>query len=218
MIDDLKLGIKTLKYAYGTKSTIFGVVCSILFGVLMCIMNVCFESKFPGGYFFILVVLFVTQLAASLGVAALISSSPKKKNFHVGILSAISVLTTLIMFFSCVITELILSLIFPQKISFISSQILCTAVLAAIVLQYVAISYKFFVIGTIIFLTEFLCFMRYGLITEFGYGNARYLALATLIGLAIIALASVVEYIILKLLYRFPVSKMSQNAFVRKTM
>ena len=59
MISDLKLGFRVLKYAHALKSSLaIGIRMGVL-GVAMCLMGILGMENFMGGYFIMMMALFL---------------------------------------------------------------------------------------------------------------------------------------------------------------
>lgn len=224
MINDVKLGLKLTKYAYAMKSSIIGMGIMIPVGILMCTAGIVVKGQFPGGYFFCLILMFFIQLNQSMFASNMVLSSPHKKSLMTTVNSVLAGCGALITFAISILVEAVLGFIMPDSLKYLSGQILITAVMAALFLLYLAICYKYFLIGTVIFIGTFVWVYLGNMLKKdswgvnFGDGTWSGFLLAVFLGLVIIAAGIVFHFVVTKALYKVPVSKYSQTANIRKLM
>lgn len=221
MINNLKLGFKTLKYAHAVKSTLIMSGVIMILGILMCVMNVAVEYTFPGGYFFMLTALFMVQLLYSVNISNLVQASPVKKRLQTSVPAVMSTFCMLAGYLLTVLTEGIVAYFRPEGINYICGQILFTAVLAGVIMLYTGICYKYFAAATIMFAAVFSLFYSYlirGWFISFAGGGWGMFALTAAIGLAVILICGVLQYLLSLAVYKVPLSKQAQAASLRKQL
>lgn len=223
MINDLRLGIKTLKYAHAVKSTLILGGLMMLMGIAVCILNLAVENSFPGGYFMMITTLFLLQLLYSVNMSNLVQASPVKKRLQTSVPAVMSTCCMLASYLLSVLTEGIIAYFRPERMDYICWQLLFTIVVMGVIRLYVAICYKYFVVGTVIFVVIFCvcysCWMSDGgrLISFWGGGWTMF-ALTTAAGVAFILICGVLQYLLSLAVYKAPMSKRAQVASLRRQL
>lgn len=226
MINDLKLGFRLLKYAHAYKmNLIFGLMMSAL-GVVMCLMSVVsVQTRNPmWGYFVVMISVFLLQMLWSVNTASLVQASPMKKKLQTLIpvlLGGFSIMTGYVLF---VLLEGIVAVVHPEAMAENCSWIIYSAILMTMLLLYVAFCYKYFFAGTLIFC--FCCYVvsvvymrifQETLSACFQSGWWSFV-LAAMLGILILCLGVVLNYLISLAVYKVPISKFSQTASLRQQM
>jgi len=224
MISDLKLGFKLMKYGHAAKLSFIASIITVVFGLLYTVLAIFGYSNFPGGYFIMMSALFLMQLLATVNVSNLVQSSPAKKRLQTRIPALLSVALMLVGHLLNVISLSVFACIWPDTIGNICTQIILTDFIMGIVMLYYGICYKKFMLGTILFFVVF--FSTYGAILEGelqwrlipGLSFRGNLILTAVIGLAVILVCGVLNYLISLALFKEPMSKWAQGARLRKQM
>lgn len=223
MINNLKLGLKTLRFAHALKSSlIIGIVMAVL-GVAMCLMGILGEENFMGGYFIMMLGLFLIQMLWSVNISNLVQASPVKKRLQTSVPAVLSTFCMTVGYLIVVLTEIVVGCIRPDRISYICVMILFTAIVMDIIMFYAALCYKYFVLATILFIACFV--VCYGFLMtkteqlaglmKFGWGS---FVLITVLGIAILWVSGVLQYFISLAVYKAPMSKHAQSATLRRQL
>ena len=223
MINDLKLGFRTLKFAHALKSTLAcGILIAVL-GVAMCFMGILGVENFMGGYFIMLTALFLVQLLWSVNASNLVQASPMKKKLQTSVPAILSTFCMTVGYVVVVLTEVIAAYIRPERICYICVLILFTAAVMGVVMLYEAACYKYFFLATLLFVTCFV--VGYGYLMrgteqlaefmQYGWGS---FALTTVLGLVILWVCGALQYFISLTIYKAPVSKHAQRATLRRQL
>ncbi len=225
MVNDLKLAVKSLNYAYNLKVTVtVGMVV-----VLLCIMILIFGNPeahfyFYGIYFLVVVGIFPVQLLYSLNASNMVQASSVRKRMQT---SAPAALIFASMAAGYLVAALILGvrvLLRPQMGADAGRLLLSAVAFMVAIMLYTAIAYKYFIFATMCFVFTFVGLLNVGgsrvvglFLSRLGGVEIPYL-FAFLLGLAAIAAGAALNYLISLLVYKVPVSKKAQTASLRKEM
>ncbi len=223
MISDLKLGFKMMKYGHSAKLSFVASILMVVFGLLLSTVGITAESSFLGGYFIMLAALLLMQLLATVNAANLVQVSPAKKKLQTRIPALFSVVLMLAGYLFSVIIAGVVVCTRPERAGNVNNYMIITAIIMGVIMMYYGACYKYFVVSTVLFLVVFLAgtplingslqlvFM------PFTDSRANF-GLAALIGLAVILLGGLLQYLISLALYKAPISKLALGATLRKQM
>ena len=224
MINDLKLGFKLMKYGHSAKLSIIGSIVLAVFGLVFCVISIAVSVSFPGGYFLMMSVLLLLQLISTVNAANLVQTSPMKKKLQTSVPALFSVLLMLAAYLFNVVVAAISACAKPEAIKFFCTQIISTAVIMGVIMLYYGVVYKYFVASTVGF---FIIFM---FVYPSYSGNELYwsfmpfaeswqnFVLTAVIGLGIILVCGVLQYLISLAVYKAPISKRALGARLRSQM
>lgn len=224
MINDLKLGFKIMKYGHSAKLSIIGSIVLAVFGLVFCVISIAVSVSFPGGYFLMMSVLLLLQLISTVNAANLVQTSPMKKKLQTSVPALFSVLLMLAAYLFNVVVAAIAACAKPEAIKFFCTQIISTAVIMGVIMLYYGVVYKYFVASTVGF---FIIFM---FVYPSYSGNELYwsfmpfaeswqnFVLTAVIGLGIILVCGVLQYLISLAVYKAPISKRALGARLRSQM
>lgn len=232
MINDMKLGFKMLRYSHGIKGNVACAVIMAVFGLIIMVSDLIImasSARYSGvgaaaGFLLMVSGMFPTQMLFSLNVTGLVLSAPVQKKLQTKIPVLCNFVCMAALFTFITLFKAVMIAIYPETLQAVCNELTLIALLGAVVTGYMAIAYKKFWLGTILFLVFYGLFTN-GLFTIsddkilnmgiFGPGVGSFL-LAWVLGIAILAAAAVVGYGVSLLLYKQPISKMSQPATLRK--
>ena len=229
MTNDIKLGFKLLRYAHGIKGNVACAVILALFGVIIMVLDLVItvsSGEYSGigasaGFLLIVSGMFPTQMLFSLNMTGLVLSAPVHKKMQTKIPALCSFVCMAAIFSFIILFKAVMIAIYPKTIQGVCNELIMIALLGAVVMGYMAIAYKKFWLGTILFFVVYGFFMvsdkKILNLNIFSPGVGSFL-LACVLGIAILALAAVFSYGVSVLLYKLPVSKMSQPVALRKYM
>lgn len=219
MINELKLGVKLLKYTYGIKSSLLGSVLLLAGGIFYSLLPEEQSRMWLASYMILVITMFPVQLLYSLGVSNMVQASPCKRKMQTStivILNVSVILVLLLPILSIKGVQLAMGLRTEEYVSF---ELLLDAVLIFLLLLYNGFAYKFFMVATVTFCVM-MVIVSGGAALSMGMGILQdvklWLAVAILF-LAILAGAAL-QYLVSCLLYRRPLSKQAQYAGLRKMM
>jgi len=227
MINDLKLGIKSLRFAHGRIANSIGGLVLFVSGLGVLIAGAkSTVTAFFGGYFLMCAGMFLTQMIYSLNVTGLVQSSPAKKKLQTSVPAVVSFTSMVLIYLIIILIRGLTVLQYPQMTNEVCSSLIIHALVMVVVMVYEAVAYKYFFMSIVMFffiyfsiysmeegLSHLLDFSAWGIL---GSGSAFFAAVA--IGMLILVLGGLAQYLISLLVYRVPLSKMAQTATLRKEM
>ena len=228
MINDLKLGFKIMKYGHSVKLSIIGSIAMAVLGLVFCAIGITTTSSFLGGYLLMMSALLLLQLISTVNAANLVQTSPMKKRLQTSVPAIFSTFLMLTAYLLNVAVVAVAVCANPEAVEFFCTLIMCTAVLTGVIMLYYGAVYKYFVASTVIFFIIFIFIypsVISGDIKDELYWNfmpfAGYwenFALTVVIGLAIILVCGVLQYLISLAVYRAPISKLALGARLRSQL
>lgn len=217
MFKQIKLGLNMIKYGYR-----LGVNNLMLFIFLAIGLLVEVSSKgtnLIGGFYFLLIGLFVYQLITSLTLSHFVQASPAKKRLQINIPVITSTMIYLIIFTILLLERVVLIQIHPELQEQISCVLLNIIIFLIMALIYSGICYKLFVAGTALFLVLiFTSFPFVQIIYEkllYGLSGNVQLAILAILGYIGIILGGLLEYGIGCLLYKKPLSEFAFKGLMK---
>ena len=224
MINDLKLGMKMLRYTYNLKMTIVSGMLFLVGGIFLTVVEMNSDSGLLGGWFFMCIGLLPTQLLYSLNVSGIVQVSSAKKRMQTSVPALITFVNMVALYLLELIIQGILVWGGGKRAELAAYEMLTLALMAAMIMMYMGVSYKYFVVSTIVFV-PCIIFLFSGLMTS----GARYdwnvlrgtgipFILVVPAGLVVLALGGLGQYLLSLLFYRAPLSKMAQAAPLRKEL
>lgn len=221
---DLKLGFQFLKYAYGRKGAIACAVVAFLVAFLMCIASMLTVINLPGGYFFLLAAFIPCQSFVSLYASDLVMASPDRKRLEISVYSMMLFAGSVFSYLLLLVMGGIVAVCSPEQIRYVCSQLIRTSVWAVITSLYWSACRKFFITSTIAFVLIMMLFESFNNVINMewwmpsmGEGWGLF-AGAALEGMALILCSGGLLYLINLVLYKAPMSKLSQMAGLRKSL
>ncbi len=220
MIDDLKTGLKLLKFSYNLKTYI---VLGIVFVVLGCvILFLGGGDMYWGKYAGLLAMaggLFPAQMLYSLAVSNMVLASPMRKKLQTKIPVFCSLVMQTGVYLVVALVRGIQGMKNPALLPFASSELQMLGVFGAILVVYGVISFKYYWRSTILFCFAYpvaaSCFQ--GEIDNPGSSMVPF-GVSLPLGLVVMVIAAFVAYGLSLWAYKKPVSKMSQSAALREYM
>ncbi len=228
MINDIKLGIKIMRYGHGWGISIILGVFFLVLGIVIDIMNMISgaHGNIAGGFILLYTCLLPAQALFSVNVSNMVLSSPVRKKMQTSIPAAITGGSMIALYIVADLILLIMSFIYPDRFPIASRMVVVQIVFAIFVIIYYSVAFKCFTISTIIFIISFMFFTRTNLMmgTSWIYNSAFFdkgilsFMVISVLGIPIIAAAGFLGYLLMLLTYKVPVSKYSQNAYLRKEL
>lgn len=219
MINDIKFGMKIIKYGHGIKMTI--VVCALylLLGVLNIALMLSNNSNFIGGLMLLCIAVMPAQVFSSLNISHMALTSPLRKKMQTSIPSAITCVFMLVLYLINVMVYGILAYVSPYMRGDIIRFMIISIAFAALAVIYTAIAYKLMLVGSIMFTLSFFALFMMGAGTQdfsfLGNGFMPFVIISAA-GVPVIIASGAIGYLITLVIYKKPMSKYSQNAFLRK--
>lgn len=224
MINDLKLGFKIMKYGHSAKLSIIGSIALAVFGLMYCAISITTKYSLPAGYFLMLSVLLLLQLISTVSAANLVQSSPMKKKLQTSVPAFFSVLLMLAVYLLNVVVAVVAVCANPEAIELFCTQIMYTIVILGSIMLYYGAVFKYFVASTIFFYIFFM-FTYFPIVRgELQWSFMPFaepwenFALTVVVGLVVILVCGVLQYLISLALYKAPISKLALGARLRSQL
>ena len=212
MIDELKRGMKLLKYGFNLKSSILLAVLFFLMGIVFIgIDNVTFLL---GGTYIMLGPMMLIQIVVTLISANSVAASPRKRVLEIWIPN-LAGLVIMILGYICIIAIAVLKIYQkPALENDYLNNLACMGMLTCILGIYMSISYKSFLMSILgIALAYPTAYVLFGSIKIH-----LTIVTASLIGFAFIVLGSILSFMLRKAFYKKPISKYAVGGALRKYM
>lgn len=225
MINDIKLGIKIMRYGHGLVLNIILGVWFLVIGIAVIILSMSGHYiNWSGGCFAIAAALMPMQIIFSLNTSNMVLSSPVRKKMQTVVPTTITCISTLVMYIVVDLLFLIMVYINPDRISMACSLVALQIVFAVFFMIYIPICYKYMVAAIIIGIIIWVCVINsimlipdVNTLSFFNKGISSFLIISAL-GLPSIVAGGFLQYLLSLLFYKAPVSKYSQNVYLRKEL
>ena len=220
MIEQLKKGIKILKYAYGLVGCSWMAGIFLVLGVLMGCLGIRFASS--SSMMIIVAGMWVMQLYYSFGVSKLIKTSSWAKKIETSMSVIVNLVSTLFCYGIClVIKNCWLSVADEVQVAYMSIELMLLGLFGAVLMISMSTAYKYFA-GTmmLVFLGTLVGSGIIDIVKESGltitFGIPFWMA--AVIGVLEIVLGAVPQYGVAVLLYKKQPSKWAQLHGLSKLM
>lgn len=219
MTEQIKMGMKLLRYTFGIKTCLVSMVLFLGLGILCACLPVRIMGRMSG-FFILLVSLWVVQMLSSLNVSYMVQASPWKRALQTSVPALLSFVCSLILYlFVVLISVLKLRGAALDERQILVEGVLMNGILAFLLLVYSGVAYKYFRIATVVFsVTVYALMCVFEFIPNTGKGlNLSFMG-AVGIGILCIIAGALAEYGLSLLFYKVPVSKGAQMHGLQKYM
>ena len=222
-MNDLKTGLKLMRYTYGIRSNCIQAGVFLLMGLVFALSGEKGTFGFLGGYFWVCIAILPTQLVYTLGVSHLVQASPMKRKVQTVFPVAINLAFMVVIY----LIEIAIGGIYawgnPQEAEGMYQSLLLLATVMALTMVYLGACYKYFVVPTLCLIPVLIIWMQGGMgkwmFTRLFLGSWNVsLGMAAAVGFGILIVGALAEYLLTLLLYRAPLSRMAQAAPLRKAL
>lgn len=220
MINDMKLGIKLLRYAYGIKTNVGLLVGCVVIDMVLFILEL-MGIRLLDGYFLLVMGVVPVQLVFSLNMANIMLSSPIRKKMQISIPTVLNWYSMMGVYLILILKKLIIVLVYPDSMERVCTQLFFLAFLAALMIFFTGVLYKYFLFALlfVMMLSGATQFILHDVVHWELFGQGIFsLVCVALIGFVLITAGAVLGYGLLFLLYKVPVSKMSMDAGLRSQL
>lgn len=210
MINDMKLGIRLLRYGYGIKTNL------VLLIVCTAADMLCFALELAGittpldGYLLLACAMVPVQILFSLNAVDIVLASPARKKLQTSVPAVMSLCATLAAYLIIVLKKAVIILIHPDKTAQSAVMLSFLAFLAAVIMVFTGVLYKSFPAFLVMCfsLSGFVSFFMMSLLrSDFLGEDMGALVRGALIGAVLILAGGALEYVLSILFYKKPVSK-----------
>lgn len=223
MINNIKLGFKIMKYGHSAKLSIIMSIVMAVIGLLYSIVGIRVRSLFPGGYFMMMAQLLLVQLTYTVNAVNLAAASPRKKQLQTAVPALMSMVLMLPAYLLTVVSFGVSVCIAPESADAACTQMMLSVAMMGAVMLYIGSCYKYFVISSAVFV---LLVINYPMLANYAH-RWKFMLFADLwgnfgvtaaIGLAILLICGVLEYLISLAVYKAPISKMALGSRLRNQL
>lgn len=210
MINDMKLGIRLLRYGYGIKTNVVLLIVCVAADVLFFALELAGINTPLDGYMLLACAMVPVQILCSLNAVDIVLSSPVRKKMQTLIPALMSLCTTLAAYLVIILKKTVIVLIHPENTAQSSMMLVYLAFLAAWIMAFTGALYKsFFVfLGMCFSLSAIISFSLMPVLRSNFLGEDMVsLAQGALIGVILILAGGALEYALSVLFYKKPVSK-----------
>ena len=216
MINDMKLGIRLLRYGYGIKMNLVLLIVCTAADVLFFVLELAGITSSLGGfmlldgYLLLACAMIPVQILFSLNAVDIVLASPVRKKLQTSVPAVMSLCATLAVYLIIVLKKAVIVLIHPDKTAQGAVGLAFLAFLAALIMVFTGVLYKSFAAFVVLCfsLSGFISFFMMSLLrSDFLGEDMGALARGTLIGAVLILAGAALEYALSILFYKKPVSK-----------
>lgn len=232
MINDWKLGIWMLRYAHNTKMSYIAMGLLLLLEIAAVALGRESGNLFPACYILLVLGMLPGHMLYSLSVAGMVQASPMKKKLQTKLPALMNFSVMSVIYLTGALLCGIMVWGKTDRSDTVCQTLILTARSLAIVMVYMGVAYKHFILATV-GLVPALCFtltrglwgeemLSWGLAGEglLAFLGGREVSLWQVIpeGLVILAVGAVAEYLLSLLVYKAPMAKMAQTASLRREL
>lgn len=221
MINDWKLGMRMLRYAYGVKMNCIAGGLLLLLEIPAVILGRMDGNGFPPCYVILIMGMLPVQMLFSLSMSAMVLTSPLKKKLQTKIPALVNLTIMWAVYLAGVLLSCIMIWGKPENRGAMYGNLLLLAISLAVVMVYMGVAYKHFILSSVCLLPA-LCAVIAGGLTGgirgflMGVGNRIPLWQAVLWGLAIVTAGAAAEYLLSLLFYKAPMDRIAQSGRLRR--
>lgn len=223
MIKSIKIGWMLMRYTWGLKGGVIAGALLFLGGLLLMVLPMPMGGMFrfgqTGAYLVLVVAVWPAQLLWSLNVSDLVQTSPQKKAFQTVVPTVFTAVTS----FACYALTIIIKLLQLRANPALRQDVIATCLVLTVevllVMMYLGISFKYYYLGTVLFLLSFLITSPVlQVMSLLGVFDRISLWLAVGSGFAAILVGTGIQYGLSCLVYKKQLHKSAQFAGLKKRM
>lgn len=209
MMNEMKRCLKLYRYSYGMKRCLVFAVIFEIIAILMLFVN---GLSALGGVYLMLGPGMLIQSFLSLELSGMVASSPFRKSMFWRGINLFYLVISFVSYALMVFLTWVNYRIHPLQEGSFSETLILEALFYTMVLIYMSISYKYFVVATIGFFLTFYTGFTYTLLNAFPSISG---VMAVAAGVLIIMAATVLSAFIRRLLYKKPLSRWALDSRLR---
>lgn len=210
MINDMKLGIRLLRYGYGIKMNLVLLIVCVAADVLFFALELAGITTPLDGYLLLACAMVPVQILFSLNAVDIVLASPVRKKLQTSVPAVMSLCAALAAYLIIVLKKAVIILIHPDKTAQSAVMLSFLAFLAAVIMVFTGVLYKSFPAFLVMCfsLSGFVSFFMMSLLrSDFLGEDMGALVRGALIGAVLILAGGALEYVLSILFYKKPVSK-----------
>ena len=224
-MNDFRRGWKLMRYTYGIRSNCIQAGVFLLMGIVFMFTEGDGYFGMMGGFFWITITILPVQLIFTLGVADLVNVSPMRKKMQTIFPVAVNLICMTVVYLAELAICAVRLCVSPEKAEQVGRSVILLAVMMALVMVYLGVCYKYFVVSTLFIVPTMILWMQMQSPAKnqaFVNFLFRYrelpLGMAAAIGFGILIVGALAEYLLTLLFYRAPLSKVAQAEPLRKAL
>ncbi len=215
-MNDLKLAKQLCKYGFDYKMNRIFIIIFSLLGLLY----MSFGENGPeilGATFIMLAPMYILQILVSVNYTSMALTSGKRKRMQLDMWCKLNSVGIYISYTLSVAAYVLINRIRGNfNMDSLKANIINFSIMAVMLTIYAAIAYKAFVFGMIVFMATFLLFLNthYRIHVFTGYPLVIYIIAA----FVIISVGNIIYYLITKVTYKMPYSRLALGARLRSKL
>ncbi len=222
MKEQLSKGWKLRGYGLGVKTQRAFCIIFLIAGTLLKLFPL--ETEYMaidvGAVFLFCSAMFPAQMVMSLDMSQMVQASPYKKKLQTSIPAKMTTVGILIMFGWSMFLQVISCMISGKNFADQGVKLLMTGMWAFVILLFTGICYKFFVVSMIVM---YIFIFGAGMLLEIGLHffvpkGFIHPLVAIVEDIALILIGGVIQYGLMRLFYKYPLSKAAFGAAIRREM
>ncbi len=218
-MENLKMGIKLLRYTYGIKRSIALSIIFCLLGVIIEIMDYKYITEGTGALLMMIAVMYPLQLISSLSVTNFVQTSKWKKKLQTAIPTIINFICILVMYMVLVVLKLYqMENVDVERRQEITISVIAIALLAMTLSIYCSIAFKFMFASILILIVGFFIGISMGIPILVFWDIDISFWQATGIGVVVLMIGTFIQYGVSLLMYKYPMAKSAQPRDLQKYM
>lgn len=224
MIKNLKLGLKSLRYAYGIKLNLLLLIAFLALGIVCHAFGNDMALGVYGDFMLMCTAMVPAQLIFSLSASNMVLASPVRKKMQTSIPALLTYSNMVLVYIAMFAYRMVRVWGNPGLAGALGGELVAMAVMMALFMLYLGVAYKYFIVSVLLVVVVMVLFsINEGLTGSlfymelFGQGMGS-VALSALLGMGILVLGGFLQYLVSLLLYRAPMSKMAQSAPLRREL
>lgn len=225
MIKNWKLGMKSLKYAYGIKTNVLVGIAFLALAGVMYIVKGQMILGLGGDYMLMCVALLPTQMIYSLSASSMVQASTVRKKLQTSVPAMVTYGNMVLVYLIMILIRLAAVFGHPEQMGRIGGELVVMAGLMLLFMVYLGVAYKYFTLSIAMVLVTVLIISPYNDVVEndlfswiiFSQGW-QGIVLSAVLGLLLLTAGGALQYLVSLIIYKKPISKMAQAAPLRKEM
>lgn len=225
MVENWKLGMKSLKYAYGVKTNVLVGIGFVVLAGLLYITKGQMILGLGGDYMLMCIALLPTQMIYSLSVSNMVQASTVRKKLQTSVPAMVTYGNMVLVYLIMILIRLAAVFGHPEQMGRMGGELVIMAGLMLLFMVYLGVAYKYFILSvamvivTVLIVSPYTNVVENDLFSWIVFSQDWWgIVLSVVLGLGLLTAGGLLQYLVSLLVYKKPVSKMAQAAPLRKEM
>ena len=153
MINNLRLGVKSIRFAYGIKSNLLLMLGFLGAGITFMILGSGTLLSFYGNFMLMGIAMLPAQMIFSLSVSNLVLASPLRKRLQTSVPATLTCCNTALIYLMMAVYRLIRVWGNPQLAEAMSGELMVIAGMIFLIMLYLGVAYKYFGVSVLMAIT-----------------------------------------------------------------